>query len=97
VTFSCGFTLEPPFSCRARYWSHTNLRRDQHIGVARKQFFFEKKNQKTFAQLDDAPDTNGMYLREQKFFGSFFQKRTASFALAFLGQRVALNAGWYQS
>jgi hypothetical protein len=73
------------------------LRRDQHIGVARKQFFFEKKNQKTFTQLDDAPDTNGAYLREQKFFGSFFQKRTASFALALLGQRVALNAGWYKA
>jgi hypothetical protein len=28
---------------------------------------------------------------------SFLKKRTASFALAFLGQRVALNAGWYHS
>jgi len=45
-------------------------------------FFFEKKNQKTFATYgrsltqaavqDSAP-------KEQKFFGSFFQKRTASF------------------
>jgi hypothetical protein len=71
--------------------SYTNLRRDRHIGVARKQFFFSKKIQKTFTQVDDAPDTNGAYLGGQKFFGSFFQKRTASFALAFLGQRVALN------
>jgi hypothetical protein len=45
---------------------------------ARKQFFFERKNQKTFVRLLDAADTTGPYLIEQKFFGSFFQKRTAS-------------------
>jgi hypothetical protein len=45
----------------------------------RKIFFFEKKKQKTFITLAQrnwiAP------LRTQKFFGSFFQKRT-SFSLA---------------
>jgi len=43
----------------------------------RKHFFFEKKKQKTFALLVDAPDTTGPYRNKQKFFGSFFQKRTA--------------------
>jgi mono/diheme cytochrome c family protein len=36
--------------------------------IGRKQFFFEKKNQKTFACLNASA-------REQKFFGSFFQKK----------------------
>jgi hypothetical protein len=45
----------------------------------RKQFFFEKKNQKTFALLADAAGTNGTDPQEEKFFGSFFQKRTAFF------------------
>jgi hypothetical protein len=36
----------------------------------RKQFFFEKKNQKTFTRCGG--------LQEQKFFVSFFQKRNAS-------------------
>jgi hypothetical protein len=35
-------------------------------------FFFEKKNKKTFIRL--APDV--ARAPEQKFFGSFFQKRT---------------------
>jgi hypothetical protein len=45
-------------------------------------FFFEKKNQKTFATLarsqipPPVPDSEG---QEKKFFGSFFQKRTSSF------------------
>jgi hypothetical protein len=44
--------------------------------------FFEKKKQKTFAQLASAfPRTLSLNL--SKFFGSFFQKRTAFFA-AFL-------------
>jgi hypothetical protein len=37
--------------------------------VKRKYFFFERKKQETFAN----------WLIEQKFFGSFFQKRTACF------------------
>jgi hypothetical protein len=42
----------------------------------KKVFFFEKKKQKTFIRLASAfPD--GLTLNEQKFFGSFFQKRTA--------------------
>ncbi len=43
----------------------------------RKRFFFEKKNQKTFANLY-APWGRGRYQNNQKFFASFFQKRSAS-------------------
>jgi len=43
-------------------------------GKARKQFFFEKKTQKTFATLGalypERPQPNN-----QKFFASFFQKK----------------------
>jgi hypothetical protein len=42
----------------------------------RKDFFFEKKKQKTFIRLLPAGHTPQPHL--QKFFGSFFQKRTAS-------------------
>jgi hypothetical protein len=45
----------------------------------RKQFFFEKKNQKTFALGDALHPRGPRQPTEQKFFGSFFQKRTASF------------------
>jgi hypothetical protein len=51
----------------------------------KKQFFFEKKNQKTFAPRGRSrtqaaePDSAA---KEQKFFGSFFQKSTTSFATA---------------
>jgi hypothetical protein len=46
----------------------------------RKPFFFEKKKQKTFANLAAvSPERLGS--NEQKFFGSFFQKRTSSFTL----------------
>jgi hypothetical protein len=44
---------------------------------ARKYFFFEKKKQKTFAPLLDAVRTIDTHRNKQKFFGSFFQKRTA--------------------
>jgi hypothetical protein len=48
-----------------------------------KQFFFEKKNQKTFA-FDAIPVVSAMtstlpQAQSQKSFGSFLQKRTASF------------------
>jgi 6-phosphogluconate dehydrogenase len=61
----------------------------------RKQFFFEKKH---------AVSTTAAYRREQKFFGSFFQKRTAYFlsmtnladigvtGLAVMGANLARNA-----
>jgi hypothetical protein len=55
-------------------------------GEGRKYFFFEKKKQKTFALLVDATGTIGTYLSESKFFGSFFQKRTASCASAGWGK-----------
>jgi hypothetical protein len=43
----------------------------------KKVFSFEKRKQKTFICLAPAfPDR--LSLNEQKFFGSFFQKRTAS-------------------
>jgi hypothetical protein len=45
---------------------------------ARKQFFFEKKNQKTFALYGACRSYVSRHLNRQKFFGSFFQKRTAS-------------------
>ena len=41
---------------------------------ASKAFFFEKKKQKTFATFFRASERPGP--NEQKFFGSFFQKRT---------------------
>jgi hypothetical protein len=46
------------------------------VGVRKKALLFEKK-QKLFANLGGR--WNSAYLNEQKFFGSFFQKRTASF------------------
>jgi hypothetical protein len=52
-------------------------------GEGRKHFFFEKTKQKTFARLNRGR-TRRLGLNGQKFFGSFFQKRTASLALALL-------------
>jgi hypothetical protein len=44
----------------------------------RKHFFFEKKKQKTLLCMAAAfPDGHG--LNSQKFFASFFQKRSASY------------------
>jgi hypothetical protein len=54
--------------------------------MARKQFFFEKKNQKTFTLLVDAAGKIGAYRGEQKFFG-FFSKKNC-----FLRTCVALQA-----
>jgi hypothetical protein len=48
----------------------------------RKYFFFEKKKQKTFARCTLRWGKSGKFAAarsSQKFFGSFFQKRTASF------------------
>ena len=45
----------------------------------RKAFFFEKKKQKAFSAAV-AVLSGTVYSREQKFFGSFFQKRTACLA-----------------
>jgi hypothetical protein len=44
----------------------------------RKQFFFEKKDQKAFTHSGTRPSCRAHQLNEEKFFGSFFQKRTAS-------------------
>jgi hypothetical protein len=41
-----------------------------------KRFFFEKKKQKTFLMLSRGV-SNGAHQNGQKFFGSFFQKRTS--------------------
>jgi hypothetical protein len=55
-------------------------------------FFFEKKNQKTFTPFG-CPPAPMRWHREQKFFGSFFQKRTASFLLfLYSGVAFAQNA-----
>jgi hypothetical protein len=56
-------------------------------GQRRKLFFFEKKNQKTFATRRTLPD--GSATAVQTFFGSFFQKRTAS--LAFRRRRLRMR------
>jgi hypothetical protein len=45
-----------------------------------KRFFFEKKKQKTFAELGHGW-WNQQGLKDQKFFGSFFQKRTSYFTV----------------
>jgi hypothetical protein len=46
-------------------------------------FFFEKKNQKTFASLYPWPISNwATYAQGPKFFASFFQKRSPYFLLA---------------
>ncbi len=56
-----------------------------------KAFFFEKKKQKTFTPL--SRDVSAAADREQKFFGSFFQKRTAW--LAFLLISAQANAAGF--
>jgi hypothetical protein len=44
-------------------------------------FFFEKKNQKTIVPWRMWPiATSGQRAQKQKFFASFFQKRSPSFA-----------------
>jgi hypothetical protein len=47
----------------------------------RKQFFFAKKEPKNFYSLGYGPVARAASTNEQEFFGSFFQKRTASFLL----------------
>jgi hypothetical protein len=46
-------------------------------------FFFEKKNQKTFAHAAGirVPTAPGCQPHEQKFFASFFQKRRPYFSI----------------
>ena len=44
--------------------------------MRKKDFFFEKKKQKTF---ENQARLSASGAKSQKFFGSFFQKRTASF------------------
>jgi hypothetical protein len=51
----------------------------------RKRFFFEKKKQKTFGKLGQWL-WNRHGLKEQKFFGSFFQKRTACLSFSSAGK-----------
>jgi hypothetical protein len=43
---------------------------ERAVARVRKQFFFEKKNQKTFPRLSRT--VPAAYARGQKFFGSFF-------------------------
>jgi hypothetical protein len=46
-------------------------------GKEGRMFFFEKKNQKTFTHGMRGSSEIGRVSRRQKFFGSFFQERTA--------------------
>jgi hypothetical protein len=60
--------------------------------LRRKQCFFEKKHQKTFIRFATRRLYRTRQPMEQKFFGSFFQKRTASL----LRLCVGVYAGWYK-
>jgi hypothetical protein len=56
-----------------------NSARSEWAWKVRKQFFFEKKNQKTFANLARSlvqALVSDSGRQSQKFFGAFFQKRT---------------------
>jgi len=64
------------------------------MSEGRKYFFFEKKKQKTFdfgfrqrGQMDGI----GAARNRKKFFGSFFQKRTAFLALEVLLMRIGMG------
>jgi hypothetical protein len=59
-------------------------------GEERKQFFFEKKNQKTFVIWRTLPERAATAV--QKFFASFFQKRRPS-SLAVAFQQSAADLG----
>jgi hypothetical protein len=52
--------------------------RDGGAADVRKQFFFEKKNQKTFATK--SPWLPGASAKRTKFFASFFHTRSAALA-----------------
>jgi hypothetical protein len=54
------------------------LRRELVRKKEEKNFFFEKKKQKTFSNVYATPWEGAAYTNRQKFFGSFFQKRTTS-------------------
>jgi hypothetical protein len=61
-----------------------------HGVVIGKQFFFEKKNQKTFATWFALPERRAINVK--KFFASFFQKRRPSFLTLSLTGRGASKA-----
>jgi hypothetical protein len=67
-----GFRF-PPFSCGPLLGVGLELARSKQL---KKQFFFEKKNQKTFANL--RPRCWTVHLKLQKFL-LLFSKRSASF------------------
>jgi hypothetical protein len=71
------------------------------LGTGRKHFFSEEKKQKTFSFWRSSLPKQR---RKQKFFGSFFQKRTPSFLVALpfflapkLGDWKALEKGDWNS
>jgi hypothetical protein len=71
---------------------HQRTRGVRRTQEARKYFFFEKKKQKTFICCVQNPCSMGSLddaRNRQKFFGSFFQKRTAFFAFPLALLRVA--------
>jgi enamine deaminase RidA (YjgF/YER057c/UK114 family) len=68
-----------------RWFREARRPRPGRKSEARKQFFLEKKHQKTFALVPRRPVhafARTAARNRQKFFGSFFQKRTAFFALS---------------
>jgi hypothetical protein len=69
-------------------------RRPQVRASSRKTFFFEKKKQKTFAQLASAFPQR-LSLNVSKFFGAFFKKnRFMSFLLDKSVHARQLQAAW---
>jgi hypothetical protein len=58
----------------------TSSKANRRLGKGRKQFFFEKRTKKLFHYGYAETDLPGILpTMGEKFFGSFFQKRTASF------------------
>jgi hypothetical protein len=69
----------------------------ESLETGRKDFFFEKKKQKTFANLA-AAFTGRLSPDSQKFFGSFFQKSTAfclTHSAATRRARVPAETTWF--
>jgi hypothetical protein len=63
--------------------------RTRHVAKQGSISFLKKRNKKLL--MADARRPIVTYRNEQKFFGSFFQKRTAFLALTLLCNQVAFN------
>jgi len=60
--------------------------------AGRKQFFFEKKNQKTFGRLDYMLLSSAALTKQYKSFLFLFFKKE----ILLLRRSVSLEAGWYE-